>query len=48
MISIKKAQLFTYFFADQCSLICNSELPSKFEYLTQSHGKRVLSPRATL
>ena len=32
-----KAELFNSFFADQCSLITNSsELPSKFEYLTQS------------
>ena len=33
----KKAELFNSFFADHCSLISNSsELPRKFEYLTQS------------
>ena len=34
----KKAEHFNSFFADQRSLISNnSELPSKLEYLTQSH-----------
>ena len=34
----KKAELFNSFFLDQCSLINqSSELPSKLEYLTQSH-----------
>ena len=33
----KKAELFNFFFADQCSLISNSsDLPSKLEYLIQS------------
>ena len=38
VIDIKKTpELFNSFFADQCSLISNSsELPSKFEYITQS------------
>ena len=36
MILRKKLNFFNSFFADQCSLISNTnELPSKFEYLTQ-------------
>ena len=44
----KKAELFSSFFADQCSLINNSsKLPSKLEYLTQSRLS-LLSPRTIL